>query len=90
MIYFAALVLAVGLAVPIAVLSAAMGQGKAVASALESIGRQPEASSRIQAAMILGVAFIESLALFALVIALLLFTKLPETEAILRTLGAGG
>lgn len=88
MIYFAALVLVVGLAVPIAVLSAAIGQGKAVAAALEGIARQPEASGRIQAAMILGVAFIESLALFALVVALLLLAKLPETKAILATLGA--
>jgi F-type H+-transporting ATPase subunit c len=88
LIYFAALVLVVGLAVPIAVLSAAIGQGKAVAAALESIGRQPEASGKIQTAMILGVAFIESLALFALVIALLLLSKLPETKAILESLGA--
>jgi F-type H+-transporting ATPase subunit c len=88
LIYFAALVTVVGLAVPIAVLSAAMGQAKAVAAALESIGRQPEASGKIQAAMILGVAFIESLALFALVVALLLLTKLPDTKAILASLGA--
>lgn len=87
MIYFAALVAVVGLAVPIAVLSAAMGQAKAVAAALESIGRQPEASGKIQAAMVLGVAFIESLALFALVVALLLLTKLPDTKAILASLG---
>lgn len=87
MAYFAALVVVVGLAVPIAVLSAALGQGRAVSAALESIGRQPEASGKIQAAMILGVAFIESLALFALVIALLLFSKLPDTAKILAALG---
>lgn len=90
MFYFAALVVVVGLAVPIAVLSAAMGQAKAVVAALESIGRQPEAAGKIQAAMILGIAFIESLVLFALVVALILFAKLPETGAILKSLGAGG
>lgn len=86
MIYFAVLVAVVGLAVPIAVLSAAMAQAKAIAAALESIGRQPEASGKIQAAMVLGVAFIESLALFALVVALLLLSKLPDTKAILASL----
>lgn len=87
MIYFAVLVTVVGLAVPIAVLSAAMGQAKAVVAALESIGRQPEASGKIQAAMVLGIAFIESLALFALVVALLLLSKVPDTKAILASLG---
>lgn len=90
MTYLAALVIVVGLAVPIAVLSAAIGQARAVAAALESIGRQPEAAGKIQTAMILGVAFIESLVLFALVLAILLFLKLPDTGAILRSVGVGG
>lgn len=89
MAYFIALALAVGFGLPIAILSAAMGQAKAAASALEGIARQPEAAGRIQTAMILSLAFIESLVLFALVILLLLLTKLPSTESIVKIITAG-
>ena len=50
----------------------ALAIGLIVKSALESIGRNPEAGSQIQTAMILGVAFAEAIAIYALVIALLL------------------
>jgi F-type H+-transporting ATPase subunit c len=43
-----------------------LGQGFAVKGGLEGIARQPEASDKIQVTMLLGLAFIESLALFAL------------------------
>jgi F-type H+-transporting ATPase subunit c len=45
-----------------------LAQGKAVASAAESVARNPGAAATIQTLMILGLAFIESLALFTLVI----------------------
>lgn len=89
MLYLMALALAVGLGVPIAVLSAAIGQGKAAASAMEGIARQPEAAGRIQTAMIIALAFIESLVIYALLMFFILSGKLPETEAIMRTLGGG-
>src|SRR5437762_11860168 len=47
------------------------GQGNAVASAAEGIARNPGAQAAIQTLMILGLAFIESLALFTLVIVFL-------------------
>ena len=87
MSYFVALAIVVGLGLPIAVLSAALGQGKAAAAALEGIARQPEAAGKIQTAMIIGLALIESLVIYALLIFFLLSAKLPETEAILKTLG---
>lgn len=87
MSYFVALAIVVGLGLPIAVLSAAIGQGKAAAAALEGIARQPEAAGKIQTAMIIGLALIESLVIYALLIFFLLSAKLPETEAILKTLG---
>ena len=90
MLYLMALALAVGLGVPIAVLSAAIGQGKTAASAMEGIARQPEAAGKIQTAMIIALAFIESLVIYALLMFFLLQGKLPETEAIMRTLGGGG
>jgi len=40
-----------------------------VSRALEAIGRNPEASGKIQATMFIGIAFVEALAIFALVVA---------------------
>ncbi len=61
--------LAAGLAVGIAAVGAGLGQGRAVAAAMESIGRNPSSADRIQTPMIIGIAFIEALAIYALVIA---------------------
>ena len=64
--------LAAGLGIGIA----ALGQGRAVAAAMESIGRNPNSADRIQTPMILGLALIEALAIYALVIAFLLQGKI--------------
>jgi len=83
LLYLMVLGFAVGLGVPIAVLSAAMGQARAASSALEGIARQPEASGRIQTAMIIALAFIESLVIYALLMFFLLVGKLPPTADVL-------
>jgi len=59
----------------LAVLGGALGQGRAVAAALEGISRNPGAAPRIQVPMILGLALIESLVLFAFAVAFLLQGK---------------
>jgi F-type H+-transporting ATPase subunit c len=69
--------LAAGLAIGLAVLGGALGQGRAAAAALEGISRNPGAAGRIQTPMILGLALIESLVLFAFAIAFLLQGKVP-------------
>ena len=51
----------------LAALGAGIGLGNAVGSAMEAIGRQPEAAGKIQINMILGCAFIEALAIYALI-----------------------
>jgi F-type H+-transporting ATPase subunit c len=89
MIYFMALALALGFGVPVAVLSAAMAQGKAAASALESMARQPDMQSQLQTAMILALAFIESLVIFSLLVFFLIQGKLPDTAALLEAIKAG-
>ena len=68
--------LGAGIAIGLAVLGGATGQGRAAATALEGISRNPGAASRIQTPMILGLALIESLVLFAFVIAFLLQGKI--------------
>jgi F-type H+-transporting ATPase subunit c len=69
--------LAAGLAVAGAGFGAALGQGRAVAAAMESIGRNPNAADRIQLPMIIGIAVMEALAIYALVIAFFLQGKIP-------------
>ena len=86
MYYFMALAFAVGFAVPVAVLSAAIGQGKAAAAALEGMARQPEIQGKLQTSMILSLAFIESLVIFALLVFFLLQGKLPDTVEVMKTL----
>ena len=89
MSYFVALALAVGFGLPLAVLSAAMAQGRTASTALEGIARQPEAAGRIQTAMIIGLGLIESLVLYALIMFFVLQLRLPETKVVLKILGGG-
>lgn len=72
----AALAIAAGLAIAVGAFGAALGQGRMAAAAMESIGRNPNAADRIQLPMILGLAFIEALALYAFVIAFFLQGKI--------------
>lgn len=72
----AAIALASGLAIAIAAFGAAIAQGRMAAAAMESIGRNPNAAARIQLPMILGLAFIEALAIYALIIAFTLQGKI--------------
>jgi len=84
MAYLVALVIAIGFGVPVAVLSGAIGQGKAASAALEGIARQPEAAGKIQTAMIIGLALIESLVIYALLISLiLLFLGVPSASELI-------
>ena len=72
----AAIALAAGLAIGIAAFGAAMGQGRMAAAAMESIGRNPNSADKLQVPMILGLAFIEALAIYALLIAFFLQGKI--------------
>jgi F-type H+-transporting ATPase subunit c len=82
--YFAALALAVGLGTALAAFGCGIGQGNAVRGALEGVARQPEAFNRIMTLMIIGLALIESLTIYALLLAFKLVPLLPKTEDVLR------
>lgn len=69
-------VIAAGIGMAIASGLCALGQGRATASAVDAMARQPGAAGRIQTAMIIGLALIESLALYVfVVVAILLFVQ---------------
>lgn len=63
---------AMAIAAGVGVLGPAIGIGLVVARAIEGIARNPEASGKIQSLMMLGIAFVEALGIFALVIAFLI------------------
>jgi F-type H+-transporting ATPase subunit c len=67
---------ALPMGVGLAAVGSAYGLGRAVSAAMEAIGRQPEASGKIQTAMIIGCALIEALTIYALVVFFILQGKI--------------
>lgn len=70
-------ILAAGLGMALASGLCGLAQGRAAASAVDAIARQPGAAARIQTVMIIGLALIESLALYVFVIAAILLFVQP-------------
>lgn len=68
----AAKLLATALAIGLGVIGPGIGIGIIGGKAVEALGRNPDAEATIRATMILGIAFTEGLAIFALVMALLI------------------
>lgn len=64
--------LVVGFTITLGVIFPALTIGKIGSEAMKAIGRNPEASSKIQTAMILAIAFAEAVAIYVLVVALIL------------------
>ncbi|MGJ0517141.1 MAG: ATP synthase F0 subunit C [Methylomicrobium sp.] len=74
----AGLVIAVGTMLP------AIAMGRAIASALEALARQPEAEKTITRTLFIGLAMIESLAIYCLVVALIILFRNPLLEYFLK------
>jgi F-type H+-transporting ATPase subunit c len=75
--YFVFTVITAGFAMAAASAASAFAQGKALTAAMDGIARQPGAAGRIQTALIIGLAFIESLAIYVLLIAFILLFANP-------------
>lgn len=73
----AASVVGAGFAVGLAAIGPGVGQGTAAGYAVEGIARQPEAEGKIRGALLLSFAFIESLTIYGLVVALVLLFANP-------------
>ena len=65
-------IIGMALVVGLGVIGPGIGIGIIVSKALEAIGRNPDAMGKVQATMFLGIAFVEALAIFALVIGFIL------------------
>jgi F-type H+-transporting ATPase subunit c len=70
-------ILGAALAVAIGSIGPALGEGKAVAAAMDAIARQPESANTISRTLFVGLAMIETMAIYCLVIALLLLFANP-------------
>jgi F-type H+-transporting ATPase subunit c len=68
------------IAIAIGVLLPALAMGKSISSALEALSRQPEAEKAIMRTLFIGLAMIESLAIYVLVIVLIVLFRNPLLE----------
>ncbi|SEG07369.1 ATP synthase F0 subcomplex C subunit [Marinobacterium lutimaris] len=73
------------LAIAIGVLGPAFAMGRAISSALDALARQPEAEKSIMRTLFIGLAMIESLAIYVLVIVLIVLFRNPLLEYLLPT-----
>lgn len=72
------------LGIALAVMLPAVAMGRAIAQALDALARQPEAEKSILRALFIGLAMIESLAIYALVIVLIVLFRNPLMEYLTR------
>lgn len=70
-------VITAGITVAVGTLAPALGEARAVERALESIARQPEATDKITRTLFVGMAMVESTAIYCLVVALVLLFANP-------------
>jgi F-type H+-transporting ATPase subunit c len=84
--FFSACVIAAGFGMGIAAFGTGIGQGLAVKGAVDGIARNPSASGKILTSMMIGLAMIESLAIYALVVALIVLFANPFKADVLQAL----
>ncbi len=85
--FFSYAVMAAGFGIGIAAFGTGIGQGLAINKSVEGIARNPEASGKITVTMLIGLAMIESLCIYALVVALIILYAYPMTKPIAAALG---
>ena len=70
-------ILGAAFAIAIGAIAPAIAQGRAIASAMDAIARQPDAANTVSRTLFVGLAMIETMAIYCLVIALLLLFANP-------------
>ena len=70
--------------IAVGVMLPALAMGKAISSALEALSRQPESERSIMRTLFIGLAMIESLAIYSLVIILIVLFRNPLLEYIVK------
>jgi len=72
------------LAIAIGVIGPAIAMGRAISQALDALARQPELENSITRTLFIGLAMIESLAIYVLVIVLIVLFRNPLLEYLLK------
>ncbi|MBF0228873.1 MAG: ATP synthase F0 subunit C [Desulfamplus sp.] len=83
--FFIACVWAAGIAIGIAAFGCSIGQGMGLNGAVQGIARNPESSGKVTVTLLIGLAMIESLCIYALVVALILIYAHPQAAEIIKT-----
>ena len=86
---FFGIALACGFGIGIAALGTGIGMGYAINGALQGTARNPEAGGKIMTTMIIGLALVEALCIYALVICLILAFKIPDLSPMLDAIVKG-
>jgi len=81
---FFGVAIACGLGIGLAALGTGIGMGNAINGGLTGTARNPEASGKIMTTMIIGLALIESLCIYALVICFIMVFKIPDFPTIIE------
>jgi len=76
--------IAAALAVSIGMMMPALAMGKAISQALDALARQPEAEKSVMRTLFIGLAMIESLAIYILVIVLIILFRNPLLEYLVQ------
>ncbi|MFO7712887.1 ATP synthase F0 subunit C [Desulfosarcina sp.] len=82
--FFIMSVTAAGFGIAIAAVGCGIAQGMGLKAAVEGIARNPESSGKVTVAMLIGLAMIESLAIYTLVIGLILIYANPAGETVTK------
>jgi F-type H+-transporting ATPase subunit c len=85
--FFAWCMIAAGFGMAIGSFGTGLGQGLAIKSAVEGVARNPGASGKIMTIMLIGLAMIESLAIYVFVVAMIILFANPFTDTVLQLLG---
>ena len=88
---FFGIAIACGFGIGVAAFGTGLGMGHAINGALQGTARNPEAGGKIMTTMIIGLALVEALCIYALVICLILAFKIPDLgpmlDAVVKSLG---
>ena len=87
--FFAWCVVAAGIGMGLGSFGTGIGQGLAIQKAVEGVARNPGASGKIMTIMLIGLAMIESLAIYVFVVAMIILFANPFSADVLKLLGAG-
>lgn len=83
LIFVSVCIFAAGLCMSLGTIGTGLGMGKAIAHANDAVGRNPEAHGKIMLTMMVGLAMIESVAIYALVVTLIILYANPFKAIIL-------